>query len=633
MMKRYQHLLWVLVLLSFSKLLFGQADTLVTIPTIQVSADKIRKHHIGSQTSIWNQEAEPISRLGNIANLLHAESGVFIKSYGLNSLGTSSIRGGSAGHTLTLWNGLPLQSPMLGLLDLSLLPLQGAEQISLQRGGNTALWGSGAIGGILSLDNRPNYTSKTSIRLESLIGSFGEFSQKVHLGFGGKKIQSKTKYFFHKAENDFPYSIAAGFPKQKQSNAAFVQHNFLQDFYWTLKNNQRLAVHFWKQYSDREIPPLTTQNSSKAKQNDQANRLMLKWQKIGRQAIFESKIGLFNEDQTYTDEIIGLESQNIFTTLFAEVDGQWVFKKDQYLYGGLTHSFTRAEADAYPSIIKEHKTSIFASYRIDRNQWQLQTSLRQELIDKNFVPIIPALGFNYQVNNFLSFNTKISRNYRLPTLNDRYWNPGGNRDLLPEEGWSQEATILTHTNLKTANLGFSITGFNRNIDNWILWSRKDGQAFWSANNITKVWSRGLEHRLTYQVKKRNILFDLNLGYDYILSTNQIALERPNIPKGAQLFYTPKHKAFSKLKFGWSKFQAIYTHQINGATLGINENVAASHVGNLRLNYQMNHQQINGTIFININNIWGADYFIIERRPMPGTHFQTGINLTFNKKQK
>ena len=141
----------------------------------------------------------------NLGELLNTESGTFIKTYGSGSLATSSIRGGSAGHTLVLWNGFSLQSPVLGLLDLSLLPLSSAEEISLQKGGNSALWGSGAIGGVIALNNKSDFNNKIFTNIKSTFGSFGNFNQEVKFGFGNSRVQSVTKLIHQQGENDFKY--------------------------------------------------------------------------------------------------------------------------------------------------------------------------------------------------------------------------------------------------------------------------------------------------------------------------------------------------------------------------------------------------------------------------------------------
>ena len=99
------------------------------------------------------------------------ESPIFIKSYGLGSLATTSFRGGSASHTAILWNGFNLGSPMNGQLDLSLVPVSLANNVSIQYGGAGALWGSGAVGGAILLNSEPEFDQGLTVDAGTAFGS------------------------------------------------------------------------------------------------------------------------------------------------------------------------------------------------------------------------------------------------------------------------------------------------------------------------------------------------------------------------------------------------------------------------------------------------------------------------------
>jgi len=185
----------------------GQIDS-VLIPTIEITAtQKLKSAHVGSQGQQWKTKHLQTLPSNNLAELLSSEAGVFVKNYGTGSLSTTSIRGGSAGHTLVLWNGVPLQSPMLGLLDFSLLPLNGSEEILFKPGGNSAIWGSGAIGGVLSLNNEADFNNTFTFLNNTKIGSFGQFQEQLKFGFGNQKFQSVTKLFHQKADKLFQNKI------------------------------------------------------------------------------------------------------------------------------------------------------------------------------------------------------------------------------------------------------------------------------------------------------------------------------------------------------------------------------------------------------------------------------------------
>ena len=615
--------------LFFPLLGWGQLDSIVQLVTVEVSAEKIRQLPVGSPSEEWKGASLDKVVGTQVASLLSEETGTYIKSYGMGSLSTSSIRGGSGGHTLVLWNGLPVQSPMLGLLDLSFLPIQGAENISFQKGGNTALWGSGAIGGLISLNNEADFNNRLAVENQTTIGSFGYWQQLATVKLGNKNLQSSTKFFYEKGENDFEYEISPTLPKRQQTNADFRQRNILQDLYWQLNPANQITFHFWRQDIHRAIPPTNVQTRSVAFQDDWSNRAILNWKHHSTAAIWNFKTGYFDEYQDFINDLIRLQAHNHFRSIFGEITRQWTWRQQQLLLGS-THTYTRAWSENYSENISENKTALFFSWKWQKNNFALQSSLRQELIDQELAPLVPVLGMQYTLTPALQFQFKISRNYRLPTLNDRYWQPGGTITLLPESGWSEEVTIETNKATNNWQVTASITAFNRQIDNWILWTIPQGQQFWSAHNLTKVWSRGLEPRFSFSFTQQDFQLQFKGGYDYIRSTNQVALENPRIAQGDQLIYTPIHQAFGKINAQWKGFFGSYHHQFTGKTQGINDPIPAFQVGTIRLQYHKQFQRYQSRLFINIQNIWDTNYVIIERRPMAGRHYQVGVQLSIQR---
>jgi len=553
---------------------------------------------VGSVINEWQKVQLNKMPINNLADLLDVETGTYIKSYGSGSIATSSIRGASGGHTLVLWNGLPIHSPMLGLLDLALLPIASAESISLIKGGNSAMRGSGAIGGVINLDNKSDFSNQLGIRSGTGLGSFGYFGQQISIHLGNEKLQSLSKFSHQQAENDFYYFLAEGLPKRKQTNAELSQQYIGQDLYWKIDKRNQLDFHFWGQRTDSQIPPTNVQNRSEAHQEDRANRFLMEYKHIKEKVFWNVKLAIFDEHNNYFDELILLESRNHFRTHLAEVTGQWYWGKHELLIGNF-HTKTRAWSPGYrENVPSEYKTALFSAWKYKDRNWNSQFSLRQEMVDGLFQPLVPSFGFDWSINPAFTLKGKVSRNYRLPTLNDRYWSPGGNPNLLAESGWSQELTLGQEIKEKNSIFDFSLTGFNRNIDNWILWSLQEGQSFWSANNITSVWSRGVESRFSAICKFNNVRYQWRLGYDYIRSTNEVELENPEMAVGDQLIYIPVHKAFSVFSLDWHNLHFAYRHHFTGEADGINDTLEAYHLGSVRLQYSI--------------------------------HFQTGINLSINK---
>lgn len=624
---------WFVLFIAFPSIGIAQdVDTVIVSPEVEVTATKIREQLIGGQSQNWSTQKLDETAASTIGELLAQDGGVFIKNYGIGSLATSSIRGGNSSHTLVLWNGLPIQSPMLGTLDLSLLSLSSAEEITLQKGGNSALYGSGAIGGIISMKNQNDFSNKYSVQYKSQLGSFGFSSQNLKVGLGNRKIQFVTKLLHQKSENDFFYVIREDLPKQQQTNASFSRQNLFQDIYWKINNKNQLAVHLWRTISDQNIPPTNVQTESKAHQDDYSTRLVLDWKRVSNSNVIQGKVGFYDEFMDYFDDATGLESNIHFTNWIGELESQWNKNNHKFTLAG-TQSFTTAFSAFYDSPPTETKSALIASHQYHKPLFLIQTSLRQELIDGNFTPFVPSIGLDYRILPHLLLKFKASRNYKNPTLNNRYWIPGGNENLLPESGWSEEATIEYEKYFRHAHFIISLTGFNRKIDNWIRWAPTDGQFFWSAFNLTKVWSRGLESRVSYLYKKNKTRFHWEAGYDFIKSTNQVDIVVPRISAGDQLVYTPRHQAFSKIGIGWNDFLLSYHHSLTGQTIGINETLDAYHIGNVRFQKNFNFKKCKSIVFLNANNIWNANYFVVERRPMPRSNFQIGLNFKLESKFK
>lgn len=613
---------------------WGQSstDTAILLQPIEIVSAKIRSQSVGTTTQHW--AAEQLDKLpaDHIADLLTAETGAFVKSYGQGALATSAVRGGSAGHTLVLWNGLPLQNPMLGLQDLSLLPLAAAETVGFTRGSNAAIWGSGAIGGVLNLDNEADYTHRIKVKSNTRAGSFGQFQQQLSLGIGSRKIQSVTRFSLQQADNDFYYIVAKDLPPKKQTHAELRQQWLLQDAYWQISESQSLTAHFWHQQSNRQIPPTIVQTNSKARQNDLADRLIVDYRHLLKKGLWQVKMGLFDEQVNYFDDLILLESRNRFRTLLTECSGQLAWRSNHQFFLGNTHTLTQAWSKGYQqNTPSEYKTALFASWKYHKKQLTTQFNIRQEWVDGKNVPIVPDAGFDLSLSASVVVKGKISRNYRLPTLNDRFWQPGGKPGLLPESGWSQELSLTYQKQLEQWHLEMSISVFNRVIKNWILWSLKEGQPFWSADNLTKVRSRGVEPRLAVSYSNKKIIIRLHGGYDYVRSTNQVALSSPLMSVGEQLIYVPVHQAFGAISIDWKSLGFACQHVFRGKTKGINDAIDAYLIGNVRLEFSRSINKYKATFFGNINNVWGGNYLVVERRPMPGRNFQVGLNLFFYHK--
>lgn len=221
----------------------------------------------------------------------------------------------------------------------------------------------------------------------------------------------------------------------------------------------------------------------------------------------------------------------------------------------------------------------------------------------------------------------------MPTLNELYWQPGGNLNLKPEVGFTNEGELNCIKKFNTILISFSGAAFSRNINNWILWTPgANGNP--EPINIQKVWSRGTETTLKINYQKNKFKAFTTIATSYVLSTIQSNNQENNSTQNKQLIYTPRYSVNSNISVGYSKTILTYYHQYIGYRFTTSDNtswLSPYHYSSLRLNTTINLNQSTIVLFAACNNLINKNYNIIANRPMPLQNYEVGISLQYQKK--
>jgi len=612
------------VLFSFISIGYSQHGLNLSIDTIYL---KTSKPLLATAEKQWKTDNQVINQYTDLPSLLSNGANTYQKSYGNGSLSTLSIRGGSTSHSLLMWNDVPLLSPMLGLQNLSLIPLEISDKVSLSKDGGSTLWGSGAISGAINLSSQPQFKPLQKISLGVNAGSFGLYKNSIHTTLSSSKLEFRLRWIDRGADGDFEYVV--GNDIKQLDNAAYAQENLISELFYKPTDTDVLSFHFWRQSAMTEIPPTTTQNFSDASQEDASQKYLLKWLKVKDRFSLNSKVAYIADSQVYKDPIQSISSLNEFQTLFAESNLKYEATSLSIFNLGISAINNTAQSKNYIVEQEEIRLAVYPSYNWVRGAFSNHIATRLEWQGKNLNPIMPSYKLSYSSDAIL-IETNVSRNYRNPSLNDLYWNPGGNPSLLPESGWSQ-GLALKYMAAKSDKLDytFSVDLYNRTIANWILWSLRDGTSFFSPSNIAKVWSRGLETEIDLYYTNNDWAFRGAINYSLTKSTNQVKISSPDIAVGEQLLYTPMHMWSISTKLIYKDISINLNNQYVGKTKGINENIEAYLITNLFLGFKIGSEkkQTDTDLFLRCNNLWNNNYRVIERRPMPGRNIELGINYT------
>ena len=623
--------LWT-VFLALPGRAISQADT-IDIPEVTVTASRLWGWQPGQEQGAIDSVQLSLLKTQNLSDALRRQGGVYIRDYGAGNIATASIRGTSAGHTAVLWNGLPLQDPMLGLSDLSILPLFFFEDVRLSLGGGSSLWGSGALGGAVHLGSRREQPNGLSLSYQGEGGSFGYLGQGLKLGYGGLGFSNSTKLFLQSAGNDYPYEDIYGVEK-RLSHAGSRQMGLMQENTIRLSKNQQLGIHFWAHRAGRDIPPSRVQPASRARQEDEALRAAFDWQWAGERSSWVARLGAFQNRLRYTDSLTNTFSDSRTRSLLAEAEGARTLQRGLQLMSGLQFNYLEALSDVYPGFPRQSRIAAFAALRWESSnrQWGSVLNGRQEWVDGTPTPFTPSLSVHWHNTGGLEAGFSASRNYRLPTFNDLYWPNAGNPNLRAERGWNQSLYLKAEGKWRQWAGLFQLSAFNYNVQDWIIWLPEGG--LFRPENVRQVWSRGGGGRLQLDRPLSTGSLQLEANFSYTRSTNENSRRTGDPSLGKQLIYVPRQQGSASLAWQSAGWYIAYLQEWAGRTYILSDNsdwLPGFTVGALRLSRDWRWKPFSGRLYVKLENLWGEHYELVANRPLPGRFYRIGLNIEFFKK--
>ncbi|MCB0568714.1 MAG: TonB-dependent receptor plug domain-containing protein [Phaeodactylibacter sp.] len=605
---------------------FTQADTVLHLSPVTVTASRLQGWQPGSGEAPIDSLQLAMQGTQDVAEALRQQAGLYIRDYGAGNIATASARGASAAHTAVLWNGIPLQDPMLGLTDLSILPVFLFNDIRFIPGGSSALWGSGAVGGVIHLNGQLASSGEWGARYLGELGSFGLFTQGLSVTYGGKAFTNSSRIFYRQAKNDYPYRDIFG--KQRQlPNASSRQWGIMQENTFKINAHQQLSVHLWWQEAGREIPPTRVQATSQARQDDGALRTALNWQWTGARSSYIVRMAASGSRLVYKDSLTHTFSDSKTRSLLGELESTHALGQRLHLKAGLHTNLLSAASDAYTQQPRQERAAVFAALRWwnKKERWQAVLNGRQEWVDGTAGPFTPSLSIYGQLSPRLACGLSVSRNYRLPTFNDLYWPQGGNPALKPESGWNQSVFLRTKKQWQQWQIHGELTGFNLNINNWIAWIPQG--TYWAPENVRQVWSRGGEARSGARLDSRAGIWSLQAQYSFTRSTSEQSVQPGDASLHRQLIYTPAHQARASLSWQYQGWYAAYIHEWAGKVYTLpdhSEALPSASVGMLQASYSWLLGKAAFSAYLSIDNCWDNSYERVINRPMPGRGIRVGI---------
>lgn len=621
-----------------------QAQDTVILKTVDVTASQIKTEALNplimKKVDSLVLEAKSTSTL---SELLIQHSPVFIKTYGPGGVSTASFRGTTASHTLVLWNGFQLNAPTLGQVDFSTIPVFLADDIDLKWGSGTSN-NSGGLGGSVNIDSKSTFGKGLILDLKQTYGSFNTWGSFVTAGYCGKRVSFRVKAYRNSSDNDFKYYNTGVFPHKtmRQQNADFVDYGVMPEVSVMLKHGI-LSLTSWNQWNNRNLPPImpnVVNKTTKEWNRDSFSRNTLSYKLYWPSGSLQLRSAAFFEKQHYYLETHPQNDSTVTVTMINSLNDAMILHQianvEQQLFaswklkGKLQWDREEVNSNNYADTKRRNMVSAYLAVEGNPfNNADLSVTARYDVVDGKSMGVFPTATFSYHFPMGLGLTLGYSHNYRNPSLNDLYWYPGGNPDLLPENGRTVDLAASYQLNKGGVKLEWRTGVYASNVKNWIQWV-PTSYRFWVPQNVAKVFARGIENHIDLNYTHGDWKYSLSGNYVFTFTTDESENAQMYGILGKQLIYIPRHHGNLFANVRWNTWDLCYTLEVTGVR---NTTYAENDVLRDLPSYALHHvafgkQWGKFRCELRCNNITDKDYQNVLWRPMPGRSFELMINYKY-----
>lgn len=440
------------------------------------------------------------------AELLSFSPGVVVRDYGgFGQLKTMSIRGSSNNQVVIMLDGVRLNNPIGGGVDLSTIPTSYVDKFEVVRGGASAYAGTDALGGVVNIVTKS--TDKPFTFGSATYGSYETF----YLNLGRAQKIGNFSYlvsFAHaQSEGDFKFKSVNDLTLTRINND-FNSESFLTKLAYDFDSGWQISLLNEFFYDDRGVPGLGEFQQPDARQKDARNLTSVN---ISKEQFaspdLDLNILLYNRYDYLKFRnpmpTIGIPINTLSETYSFGVNPQltWFAPYNQIFTFSTEGRAEFLENDDYNNP-KRFTYSAFAGDEITfydelilvNPVMRLDIWTTHQDDTTTDVGFSPKLGIIVSPKDYLSFKANAGRSYRAPSFGELFFPEegfiGGNPDLKPETAYDFDIGVL----LSHPKAALEVTYFRSHIDDLIAFVFVSAQRI-EPQNIGNVDEQGVETSL------------------------------------------------------------------------------------------------------------------------------------------
>lgn len=604
--------LHIIVIVLLCQFVSAQQDSIRKLEELIITDSQLKNN---SHTQTVQKLNDSLIRKNqpSLTTLLNYNSVIYFKENGLGMVSSPSFRGTTAQQTAVIWNGININSQLNGQTDFNTISSFDYNSVAIRAGGGSSIYGSGAVGGSIHLNNGIRFEKGFSNKLRLQYGSFETFNTNYGLGYSNEKWSVNAGISYNKSDNDYNYLGT----KLKNENGQFYNLSFNTQLGYRI--NAKNTLRFYSQFYDGERHfSGTTAALSKSKYQNADSRNLMEWEGRFGKLLSKTKLAFLSEEFKYFEN----KDSDIFSygkveSLIAKYDLTYTI-----LFGmNVNLILDFAQNKGVCSSFSNHERSIgggslLVSHAVT-DRLYYEASVRKETTDNYQSPVLFSAGSKYRFAKFYTLNVNVSKNFRIPTFNDLYWEGSGNPNLKPEHSLQYE---LGNT-FQIGSFSLKLNAYQIQLNDMLRWLPQSN-GLWQPINTDAVNIYGGESLLEWKLKLNNHHFVLNGTYAYTISEND--------KTKMQLIYVPYHKGTTAVAYAYKRFSTDVQVLYNGEVFTSSDNAYVLNdyaVCNIGVNYDLgkkNTFQLGARVL----NIWNEEYENVAVRPMPGRNFTTYLTLNF-----
>ena len=585
---------------------------------VVVSAARFEKNIEQVNISMEVLRPELIANKGfsNLEQAVGQSPGVFTMDGQVSIRGGGGYAYGAGSRVLLVWNGVPMLSPDIGDVKWNAIPMEHAAQIEIIKGASSVLFGSGALNGIIAMNEKDAPLD-------------GALSVKVQSGIYGSPRRASMKWWGAPPTFELIDVYAA---KRRNNHALTLGVNAFRDKGYREGDHElRARIHGTYTYFSTKVPQLKAGLSFHVQAQEEGVFILWRNDSMGYQALpntlSEQRAVRLSVDPyllfvskhktkhalrtryylTTTGNGLVYVDASLGQLYYADYQATKKIKNFQLAFGATSNV---SQVTSY--IFGNHLSKNFSAYQQtdwSKGKFDIQAGLRLEYCQLNKatpetifdwgplqLPVYPILriGSHYELAKATHLRASIGRGIRFPAVAERYISTsvGGlrifqNPDLQAERGWAAELGLKQILRIGDWKAMVDVAGFVNSYSNMTEFAfgvfKPDTMAFLQTTNPNAInylynWV-GFQAQNAERARITGIEFSMSssghigeleilslLGYTYMnpvsLNSDPSYVATFSDTTSSMLKYRFKHLAKADIEFNYKKYGIGFSGRYN-----------------------------------------------------------------------